>query len=535
MGASAEPAQMPRDLRGQWQGRSDQERWTAQIVAALVISFLCWLVDPALGYGVATVFACIAFRRMPPLPWRLVGEAVLVGIYTIGWLAGVTPGSVPLVFLVAFAITWIPSRHRSWGIPVAVLLVAVAYPFFAQRLFTIPFFGAFPDVYSGTATYMMVFMMMAVGLNIVVGYAGLLDLGYVAFYAIGAYVMGWLASGQFAGQKCSNPHFSVANCPGSIVPARNFNFGGIDVPTYIGGVHISIFLVLAIAGVVTALFGTLIGLPTLRLRGDYLAIVTLGFGEILPQVARNGSSIGGFNITNGALGINPVDTPGFGHHISVITGGFLPTSFQTCCKATLFHHQISTADLFYWFAIILLIITVFCSLRLRDSRLGRAWIAIREDETAAAAMGIPLMRTKTWAYAGGAFFGGVAGAYYASVKDSVSSDDFYFNISVFILCMVILGGLGNVWGVLVGAAFLAFLNKEGLGDIGAWINAHIHIFGYRPNFNVPLYESGIYGVIIVVVMLVRPEGLFPSKRRARELHEAEQHDEPLYDVQHEGS
>ena len=136
-------------------------------------------------------------------------------------------------------------------------------------------------------------------------------------------------------------------------------------------------------------------------------------------------------------------------------------------------------------------------------------------------MGIPLMRTKTWAYAGGAFFGGVAGAYYASAKDSVTSDDFFFNISVFILCMVILGGMGNVWGVLAGAAFLAYLNKEGLADIGAWINAHIHVFGYRPNIDVPLYETGIYGVIIVVVMLWRPEGLLPSKRRARELHETE--------------
>jgi branched-chain amino acid transport system permease protein len=529
--SSAERVDLHGDLRSRWRAMSEQERRGVELGIELVGCILLWLVDSALGYGVATIIACVWFRRMPPLPWRLLAEAVLVGIYTIGWLAGVTPGSVPLVLLIAFAITWIPSRQRSWGVPIASLLLAVAYPFFAQHLFTIPFFGAFPDVYSGTATYMMVFMMMAVGLNIVVGYAGLLDLGYVAFYAIGAYVMGWLASGQFAGQKCSNPHYSVSNCPGQVLPARDFKFGGVDIPSYIGGIHISIFLVLAIAGVVTALFGTLIGLPTLRLRGDYLAIVTLGFGEILPQVARNNP----FNSTAGALGINPVDTPGFGNHLSRITGGLLPASFGSCCKASYFGHTISTADLFYWFAIVLLIITVFCSLRLRDSRLGRAWIAIREDETAAAAMGIPLMRTKTWAYAGGAFFGGVAGAYYASVKDSVSSDDFFFNISVFILCMVILGGMGNVWGVLAGAAFLAYLNKEGLGDIGAWINAHIHIFGWRPNIDVPLYETGIYGVIIVVVMLVRPEGLFPSKRRARELHEGETHDQPLYDVQHEGA
>ena len=534
MSAAGQPGFRSR-MRSQWRERSEHERLAATIAIQFLVVLFCWSIDHPLGYGVAVVFTVLWLRKLPPLPWRLLVEVVLVAIFAIGWLAGVTPGSIPLVFLVAFALTWIPARQRRWALPLAAVLIAVAYPFVAARLFTIPFFGAFPDVASGTSTYMMVFMMMAVGLNIVVGYAGLLDLGYVAFYAIGAYVMGWFASSQFQGAKCSNPHYSTANCPGQLVPARNFVFGGVGLTPGTGGIHLSIFLVLIIAGIVTGLFGILIGLPTLRLRGDYLAIVTLGFGEILPQVARNGTSIGGFNVTNGAIGITPIDQPGFGSHLSRLTSGVLPANFLTCCKATLFHHQISGADLFYWFAILLLVFTVFCSLRLRDSRLGRAWIAIREDETAAAAMGIPLMRTKTWAYAGGAFFGGVAGAYYASVKDSVTSDDFYFNISVFILCMVILGGMGNVWGVLVGAAFLAYLNKEGLGDIGAWLDAHINIFGYRPNIDVPLYESGIYGVIIVVVMLVRPEGLIPSRRRARELHETDPHDVPLYDVRHEGA
>ncbi len=150
-------------------------------------------------------------------------------------------------------------------------------------------------------------------------------------------------------------------------------------------------------------------------------------------------------------------------------------------------------------------------------------------------MGVPLMRTKTWAYAGGAFFGGAAGAFYASQKSGTFPDDFFFNISVFVLCMVILGGMGNVWGVLLGAAFLSYLNKFGLGNIGFWINAHIHVGSWRPNLDVPLYASGIYGLIIVVVMLFRPEGLLPSARRRRELHEAETHDEYLYDVQHEGA
>jgi branched-chain amino acid transport system permease protein len=361
---------------------------------------------------------------------------------------------------------------------------------------------------------MLVFVMMAVGLNIVVGYAGLLDLGYVAFYAFGAYTAAWLMSLQF--------------------PHAHFSFGAVGLFQGWTGVHITMWLVLIIAGCVTALSGIVIGLPTLRLRGDYLAIVTLGFGEILPQIARNGDSLFGFNLTNGPNGITPLDAPGFGHHLSSWTGGFLPANYLTCCKAKVdvgflhIHHQVVSYDVYFWTAIVLLIFTVFVSLRLQYSRLGRAWIAIREDETAAAAMGIPLMRTKTWAYASGAFFGGIAGAYYAVFKSATFPGDFFFNISVFILCMVILGGMGNIWGVIVGAAFLAYLNQEGLANTGAWLNENIHVGGWRPNINVPLYASGIYGVIILIVMLFRPEGLIPSRRRAAELHEGV-HDEPLYD------
>jgi branched-chain amino acid transport system permease protein len=164
--------------------------------------------------------------------------------------------------------------------------------------------------------------------------------------------------------------------------------------------------------------------------------------------------------------------------------------------------------------------------RLRDSRLGRAWIAIREDEIAAAAMGVPLMRTKTWAYAAGAFFGGIAGAYYASFKSGTFPDDFFFNISVFILCMVILGGMGNIWGVILGGGFLAYLNQEGLGNIGGEINS---TFG--TNIDVPLYQFGIFGIILVLVMLFRPEGLIPSSRRKAEFHEeGAVHEQYLYDV-----
>jgi branched-chain amino acid transport system permease protein len=295
---------------------------------------------------------------------------------------------------------------------------------------------------------------MAIGLNIVVGYAGLLDLGYVAFYAIGAYTVAWLAS----------PHFTTNGI--------DFEFAAVGVPVGVGGIHISIWIVLVIAAVTTAVAGVLIGLPTLRLRGDYLAIVTLGFGEIIHRTALNGDADGisalldtktDFNLTNGAFGINPIDPPGFGVWLSDHLG--LPADFIVENGT-----YVNFVTLIYWSAIGLLLITLFCSLRLRDSRLGRAWIAIREDEVAAAAMGIPLMRTKTWAYASGAFFGGLAGAWYGSFKQGVFPDAFLFNFSIFILCMVILGGMGNVWGAIAGAAFLTYLDKEGLSNMAGWFN-----------------------------------------------------------------
>jgi branched-chain amino acid transport system permease protein len=378
-------------------------------------------------------------------------------------------------------------------IPLAVLAIAITFPYYTGHMFTLPIFGEFPS--TETAVYMLVFIMMAVGLNVVVGYAGLLDLGYVAFYAMGAYSAAWFASLQF--------------------PTITFHLGAVGIDKNLPGIHVTIFALLVLAGILTALIGVVIGLPTLRLRGDYLAIVTLGFGEIMPQIARNGEDLGGFNLTGGPQGITPIDSPGFGNHLSNWTGGFLPANYLT-------HPQ--SARVFYWTALVLLLFTIFCCLRLRDSRLGRAWIAIREDEVAASAMGIPLMRTKTWAYACGAFFGGIAGAYFAAFKSSTFPQDFYFNISVFILCMVILGGMGNIWGVILGAAFLSYLNQEGLANTGAWLNLH---FGTK--VDVPEYAGGIYGVIIVIVMLVRPQGLIPSARRKREL-ELGTHDEPAYDV-----
>jgi branched-chain amino acid transport system permease protein len=374
-----------------------------------------------------------------------------------------------------------------------------------------------------------VYVMMALGLNMVVGYCGLLDLGYVAFFAIGAYAAAWFASPHFA-----RPDLNTG------LPSIDFNLGAVGVFEGIGGIHISIWLVLLIGALITAVAGVLIGLPTLRLRGDYLAIVTLGFGEMVAQVARNGDELQlGFNLTNGPPGINPVDSPGFGNWLQDAVG--LPTVFRDAFGW--WQGPVDSVgdvvDLMYWGALALVLVTLFCSIRLRDSRLGRAWIAIREDETAAAAMGVPLMRTKTWSYASGAFFGGVAGVWFASFQQAVFPDTFNFNVSVFILCMVILGGMGNVWGVIAGAAFLAYLNTEGLAEFGGWMNENLLRCGGGQEagkvisdgcVDVPAVSFGIYGIILVVVMLARPYGLFPEARRKIEFEEGV-HDEPLVDVQ----
>ncbi|MDX6475050.1 MAG: branched-chain amino acid transport system permease protein, partial [Gaiellaceae bacterium] len=408
----------------------ERTRWGIAIGIELALAIGLFFVDHSLGFAVAAVAALYWLYRAPRLPWRLGGQVALVAIFLA---TGVT--SLAAALAIAFAVFWVPNRYRTLLLPALAVALAVLYPFYQPKMFTIPVFGVWPDVATGVV--MLVFIMMAVGLNIVVGYAGLLDLGYVAFYAMGAYTAAWFSSLQFAKQ--------------------NWHFGAVGITPDLPGIHVTLWLLLPLAGMVTALAGIIIGLPTLRLRGDYLAIVTLGFGEILPQIARNGDNFfgTGFNLTNGPNGITPLDSLGFGNRISDATGGFLPSNYLQCCNANILGHQIQSTDVFFWTAIVLLLFTVFCSLRLQYSRLGRAWIAIREDETAAAAMGVPLMRTKTWAYATGAFFGGVAGAYYAAFKSATFPGDFFFNISVFILCMVILGGMGNIAGVIVGAAFLA--------------------------------------------------------------------------------
>jgi branched-chain amino acid transport system permease protein len=380
----------------------------------------------------------------------------------------------------------IPSKPAMAGL----IALLVLYPWFYHHVF--PQSSQWiPD--TSTAFVIVAFTVMGVGLNVVVGYAGLLDLGYVAFYAGGAYVAGWLASQQFGGGFHS---------------PRSWIFGG-TVPGGTLGVHLTPWAVILIAAIFAALLGVLIGLPTLRLRGDYLAIVTLGFGEIIPQFVRNGDHVAGFNLTNGSFGLNGIDGLGFGHGLHSALP-FLPGNFVEQADSTWY----------YWVALVLLAIAISVSLLLRDSRLGRAWIAIREDEDAAAAMGIPLMRLKTLAYLIGAFFGGAAGCLITFQAGATSPNAFSLQVSIFVLCMVILGGMGNVWGVALGGLLLAYVNYQGLFAAGHTFNS---VTG--ANIDISEYSYLIYGSAIVTFMLFRPEGLLPSARRKHELHEEEELDE----------
>jgi len=386
---------------------------------------------------------------------------------------------------------------RRWALPVAVIALIVSYPLWAIED---PFSAFFVDKLGmdmDTVFQMAVYVMLALGLNIVVGYAGLLDLGYVAFFAIGAYTLGWFGSGLFSER---NLHF--------------LDVGNKALP----GIHLSFWVVVPLAGLICAIAGIIIGWPTLRLRGDYLAIVTLGFGEIIPDVFRNGDDIAGKNLTNGVRGVTQLDRPGFGTTLNDATGGLLPDRYSSL-----------PSELKPWFYTILFmcLITIFVNLRLRDSKMGRAWIAVREDEIAASAMGVPLMRTKLWAYAIGGVFGGLAGSIYGSFINGIFPTSFSFQISIIVLVMVVVGGMGNIWGVIVGASVIAWLNFTGLGKIGELANSVIP--GQGNDIDVPKYKFGIFGVLLILMMLFRPEGLIPSARRKAEFKEGEG-EASLYDV-----
>jgi len=348
---------------------------------------------------------------------------------------------------------------------------------------------------------MVIWVIMALGLNIVVGYAGLLDLGYVAFWALGGYFAGWFMS-PFASQMWPSWKNLKFNPFGLGHPPA---IDGLDV-----GIHLNFWLVLPLGGLYCALWGILIGAPTLRLKSDYLALVTLGFGEIIPQIFRNGETIGpngNFNLSNGDKGITPMDT--------------IPTWPFSYIPGVPGELGLRPADLPFKFVVysILAAFVIFLSLRIREGRLGRAWLAIREDELAASMMGVPLMRTKLSAYAVGAFAGGLGGVAYTTLVGGVYSSRFDFAISITILAMVVLGGMGNVWGVTIGALALAWINAKGLEQIGNTINDAVNT-----NINFKNYQFLLFGLILVLMMLFRREGFIPETRTKQVLQEPERVD-----------
>jgi branched-chain amino acid transport system permease protein len=399
-----------------------------------------------------------------------------------------------------------PPEERGRGLRLPPWAETAFIPVFFVVLALLPFAMDEGGDLIGDATLALAYVVMALGLNIIVGFAGLLDLGYVAFFAIGAYTMGWLGSGFFS---------QVNNEEG-------IHVGVADFAASLPGIHFNFLLVLVFAIVFTTIAGMIIGLPTLRLRGDYIAIVTLAFGEIIGRLAVNadevkfssmpiiGGPLGNFFgeeqvITAGRQGITPVDKIAF--------PGMDPfTSLEL--------------RPWFWTALGLVAVVLFVNFRLRDSRLGRAWVALREDEVAAVSMGVPAVKTKLLAYGTGAAFGGISGAFLGSFLNTVNADQFQFYFSILILGMVILGGLGSIWGVVLGAVVLSFINNWLIPDVLNDVPSRLGL-----DFDMTQITFGIYGFLLVIMMIMRPQGLLPERRREQEMTHADEHaDESVFEA-----
>lgn len=349
-----------------------------------------------------------------------------------------------------------------------------------------PILGTINGYYLEVATQVGIFVALALGLNIVVGLAGLLDLGYVAFYAVGAYTWAIFGSPQ-AGKFISE---AVARFP-------------------LAGEWFFVFLALGV--IVAALTGVLLGLPVLRLRGDYLAIVTLGFGEVVRVLANNLDKP--INLTNGPKGITPIQRP--------------PLFFQPVLNALGIEASPTVLYPLYFYFLVLLIvvIVILVNRRLEDSHIGRAWEAIREDEVAAQAMGVPLVRMKLLAFACGASFAGAMGVLFSAKQVFINPESFTFLESIGVLAMVILGGMGSIPGAILGATVVTVLNLQVLKGLSLWLNelrnAGFTILGYNlANLPTQLepakYERMVFGMILVLMMIFRPQGILPARRRTRE-------------------
>lgn len=368
-------------------------------------------------------------------------------------------------------------------------------------LVAIPILGVRNIFYLEVIFQVSVFAALALGLNIVVGFAGLLDLGYVAFYAVGAYLWAFFGSQQF---------YVLHYAPGT-QPS--------DLPFLLPGDAFYLFLLLGV--IVAAITGLILGLPVLRVRGDYLAIVTLGFGEVIRVLANNLDKP--LNFTNGPQGITPIQRPTMPDFVVEWFNGLF---------GPLIGHPVSSANMynlmFYLMALFVIVVIIFVTKRLDDSALGRAWTAVREDETAALAQGIPLVKVKLLAFAVGASFAGIMGVLLAASRTFISPESFSFMQSIGVLAMVILGGSGSIPGVILGAATITILNLQVLQGFSLYLNelrqsdAVIPIINFAwkdlsTQLDPAKYQRMLFGLILILMMIFRPAGLIPAKRRERDL------------------
>ena len=348
-------------------------------------------------------------------------------------------------------------RRHPAALWVGVVLVAAA-------LLVLPFvLASVGTAWVRITNLAILFIFLSLGLNIVVGFAGLLDLGYIAFYAVGAYTYALLAS----------PHF---------------------------GLHLPFWVILPIGAALACLFGVLLGAPTLKLRGDYLAIVTLGFGEIVRIFLNNLSQP--VNLTNGPQGVTLIDPFTVGNFSFARSESFLGLTFSGPIK-------------YYYLLMLVLLAVIVINLRLEDSRIGRAWIAIREDEVAAQAMGINTRNIKLLAFAMGASFGGIAGGMFSAMQGFISPESFVVVESIMVLSMVVLGGMGNIGGVVIGALLLSFVPEVLRYTVEPVQRA---VFG-RMLIEPEVIRMLLFGLALVLMMLYRPAGIWPSKTRKREFAE----------------
>lgn len=372
--------------------------------------------------------------------------------------------------------------RKAYASMAIVLVCLLVFPFVAQN---------YGNSWVRIVDIALLYIMLALGLNIVVGFAGLLDLGYIAFFAVGAYLTGLLASPQFATLLES----LVYQYP--VLGEWLVAVMGPEIAQ--NGIHLSVWFIVPLAALVAALFGALLGAPTLKLRGDYLAIVTLGFGEIIRIFMNNLNDP--INFTNGPQGINMIDPIRiFGVSLAGEAGS----------KATVYigGFAMPSVNAYYFLFLFLCIATVFITSRLQHSRLGRAWVAIREDEIAAKAMGINTRNVKLLAFSMGASFGGVAGAMFGAFQGFVSPESFSLMESIAVLAMVVLGGIGHIPGVIVGGVLLAALPEVLRHTVEPFQNA---VFG-KVLIEAEVLRLLLYGLAMVLIMLLRPAGLWPSPK-----------------------